>query len=119
MVGLKISIMLSTPNVNSFKGGHAKLSTPFARQLAETHGPEAAAQMIRHQLDQVAALEEVVEKESIDCELLVTRSFDIFFDDRHAQQMYEFLSREQEKEMLWTKEVQWLEKGESDKVSLF
>jgi hypothetical protein len=92
------------------------LATSLAQHLTETHGPEAAAQMVRHQLNQLTALKEVVE-EGIDCELLVTRSFDIFFDEKHAEQMFEFISREQAKGTPWVKEVEWIDKAQSDEVS--
>ena len=92
---------------------------PTIQRLTESHGPEAASQMVRHQLDQLAAFKEVVDKEGIDCDLHMTRSFDIFFDEKHAQQMEEFLSREEARGTPWTKEVQWIEKARSDKVSSF
>jgi hypothetical protein len=93
------------------------LATPIAQRLTETHGPEAAAQMVRHQLNQLTALKEVVEEEGIDCELLVTRSFDIFFDEKHAEQMFEFISGEQAKGTPWVKEVEWIDKAQSDEVN--
>lgn len=89
---------------------------PTIHRLTETHGPEAAAQMVRHQLDQLTALKEVVAKEGIDCEFLRTRSFDIFFDEKYAQEMYAFISAEQAKGTPWVKEVQWIDKEQSDKV---
>ncbi|KAJ5201898.1 uncharacterized protein N7498_006561 [Penicillium cinerascens] len=98
-------------------GGHTKLSIPIIQRTAETHGPEAAVQMVRHHLDQLAALKEVVDKEGIDCDLRVTRSFDIFFDEKHAQKMEEFLSREEARGTPWTQEVQWIEKAQSDKIT--
>ncbi|KAJ5145090.1 hypothetical protein N7448_002482 [Penicillium atrosanguineum] len=98
-------------------GGHTKLATPVIHRLAETHGIEAAAQIVCHQLDQLTALKEVVDKEDIDCEFLSTRSFDIFFDEKHAQQMYAFISSEQAKGTPWVKEVQWIGKEQSDKIT--
>lgn len=102
-----------------FKGGHTKLATHYIHRLTETHGSKAAAQMVHHQLDQLTALREVVDKEGIDCQFLSTRSYDIFFDEKHAEEMYEFITGEQAKGTPWVKEVQWIDKDQSDRVSVF
>ncbi|KAJ6104495.1 hypothetical protein N7523_010815 [Penicillium sp. IBT 18751x] len=98
-------------------GGHTKLAIPTIHHLAKTHGPEAAAQMVHHQLNQLTALNEVVDREGIDCEFLRTRSFDIFFDEKYAQEMYAFISAERAKGTPWVEEVQWIDKEESDKMT--
>jgi hypothetical protein len=112
----KINVAL---DADPFKGGHTKLATQIIHQLTEMHGSKVAAQMAHHQMDQLTALREVVDKEGIDCQFLSTRSYDIFFDETHAEEMYEFISGEQAKGTPWVKEVQWIDKDQSDRVSVF
>ena len=63
------------------------------------------------------ALKATVEKESLDCELLVRRSFDVFFDEEHAKTIKTWLKEEREAGMAWTRNVQWLEGENLEKVS--
>lgn len=88
----------------------------IARQVGAKYGPSAAAEVIAYQLDQQTALQEVVEKEKIDCELSVTRSFDIFFDADHAREMQEFVSTMQAEGAPWAQHMTWIDASESEKV---
>ncbi|PYI09232.1 FAD dependent oxidoreductase superfamily [Aspergillus sclerotiicarbonarius CBS 121057] len=98
-------------------GGHTKLAITIAKQLCDTYGDAAAAQVMAHQLDQLSALKRVVDKESIDCDLKVTRSFDVFFDEDHAKDMRDFLHAKRSEGVSWAQEVEWIEESDVQKVT--
>ncbi|OJJ46794.1 hypothetical protein ASPZODRAFT_159578 [Penicilliopsis zonata CBS 506.65] len=96
-------------------GGHLKLATWIGRNTSVKHGKAAVAEVIKNQLDQIAALKEVVEKENIDCEFHVTRSFDIFFDEGHAQEMQGFVLAHQSE--TWSQHIHWVDASELAKIT--
>ena len=49
------------------------------------YGYEAAAEISKFEIDHLNAIKDLVEEEQIDCDLTVTRSFDVFLDDEHAR----------------------------------
>ncbi|KAJ5114145.1 hypothetical protein N7456_002679 [Penicillium angulare] len=98
-------------------GGHLKLATWVARQTILNFGQEAAEEVVEHQLKQLSALHDVAAKENIDCELRVTRSFDIFFDESHASEMREFVTACKEKGVAWAEHIEWIEASISDQVT--
>ncbi|PWY76133.1 FAD dependent oxidoreductase [Aspergillus sclerotioniger CBS 115572] len=97
-------------------GGHTKLAAAIAKPLYDDYG-DVATQVINHQLEQLSALKEVVDKESIDCDLKVTRSFDVFFEEDHAREIREFIDEKKSEGVLWAKEVEWIEGSDVDKIS--
>lgn len=82
-----------------------------------THGATATEEASQHQLDQLVALRDVVKKEKIDCDLVDTRSFDVYFDENLARESQDFLHAQQAQGASWVKEVQWVQDSELDKVS--
>lgn len=103
---------------NRLLGGHLKLAPWIARQVGAKYGSSAAAEVIAYQLDQLTALKDVVEKEKIDCEFSLTRSFDIFFDGDHAREMQEFVSTQQAEGAAWAQHMTWINASESEKVQI-
>ena len=97
-------------------GGHTKLAAALAKPLYDAHG-DAATQVMVHQLAQLSALKDVVDKEGIECDLKVTRSFDVFFDEDHAREVYAFIDAKKSEGVSWAKEVEWIEASDVDKVS--
>ena len=87
-----------------------------ARRVGAKYGPSAAAEVVAYQLNQLTALKEVVEKEKIDCEFSLTRSFDVFFDEDHAREMQEFVSIQQVDGAPWAQHMTWIDASESEKV---
>lgn len=49
-------------------------------------GVGAAEELVAFQVRQIQALKNVVEEESIDCDFLVTRSFDVFLESELARE---------------------------------
>ncbi|RAL03233.1 NAD(P)/FAD-dependent oxidoreductase [Aspergillus ibericus CBS 121593] len=98
-------------------GGHTKLAITIAKELYDSYDEEAAAQVTYHQLEQLSALKEVVEKEGIECELKVTRSFDVFFDGNHARDIREFLYVKKSEGVAWAREVEWIEEADVERIT--
>lgn len=63
-------------------GGHLK-PDPFNRPdaLIEEFGVEAAAEAVAFEAEHVDAIKELVEKENIDCDFIVTRAVDVQFTE--------------------------------------
>ncbi|KAJ5737814.1 uncharacterized protein N7483_002939 [Penicillium malachiteum] len=78
-------------------------------------GPDDTAEMVAHIFNQLVALEDVTKKENIDCELRVTRSFDIYFDEVHACEMKEFVLAH--KADPWAEHMRWIDAPESDQIT--
>jgi hypothetical protein len=65
---------------------------------------------------QFAALKSIIDREKIDCDLFLTRSFDVLFDEDHAAAVKEFMLQQQSTGASWTKNAQWLEGEDLEKV---
>lgn len=65
-------------------GGHTKLALPHILKVLDEHGKEAAAEIGEFHVKQLDALKKLVEKEQLDCDFLLTRSFDVFMDEKQA-----------------------------------
>ncbi|KAJ5919566.1 hypothetical protein N7454_009401 [Penicillium verhagenii] len=98
-------------------GGHLKLATSIAQRFGAKYDPRELAEIIGNQLDQITALKEVVEKEKIDCEFRVTRSFDIFFDEDDAREAHEFVVSRQAEGTPWAQHITWIDASESEKIT--
>lgn len=67
-------------------GGHCKPVTFIGyNNLKAKHGKDVANAMMELEENALGIYAEIVEKEKIDCDLHVTRSFDIFFDKADAE----------------------------------
>ncbi|KAJ6007355.1 hypothetical protein N7540_011331 [Penicillium herquei] len=98
-------------------GGHLKPPPSVARRMMTDFGPDDTAEMVAHISNQLAALEDVTKKENIDCELSVTRSFDIYFDEVHAREMKEFISTHKAEGAPWVEHMRWIDAPESDQIT--
>jgi hypothetical protein len=55
--------------------------------IAKRHGASAAEEFAAFVNEQIYALKEVIEREDIDCEFEMRRSFDAFLDDVEAEKV--------------------------------
>lgn len=76
-------------------GGHLKLAIPHIIRVLEKHGVEIASEVGEFPVKQIYALKEVVDRECIDCDFLLTRSFDVWMDETQARE------EEQKVRSLW------------------
>ena len=100
-------------------GGHTKLSSTAIKEIVEKHGWDKAREIARSQLAQLREMKKVVEKEGLDCEFLLRRSWDCFWDEEQARSMKEFLQIARERDEEWMQHVQWIEGPAAEKVSPF
>jgi len=49
------------------------------------HGVDAAVEISRFEIAHIHALKELIEKENIDCDFTLTRTFDVFLDEEQAR----------------------------------
>ena len=55
----------------------------------EKYGVEAAAEISNHEVAHIQAIKKLVEKEHIDCDFTLTRTFDVFLDEEFARKSKE------------------------------
>lgn len=68
------------------KGGHLRPEVHFHMPTyIEKYGYEAAAEISRFEVAHLQAIGDLVEKEKVDCDLILTRSFDVFLDEGQAK----------------------------------
>jgi len=72
-------------------GGHLKLSVARYYALLREYGAEVANELAKFHLKQIYAMKAIVEKEGIDCDFLITRTFDVFMDEQQAQEQEEIV----------------------------
>jgi hypothetical protein len=65
-------------------GGHSKLGWQNIPELCEKFGDEQCSALADFFLAQIPALKEVVEKEGIECDFALRRSFNVFYDENVA-----------------------------------
>lgn len=69
----------------SVQGGHLRPEVYFGMSdYIERYGIEAAAEISNHEVAHIQAIKKLVEKEHIDCDFTLTRTFDVFLDETFA-----------------------------------
>ena len=99
-----------------FKKGHVKMKSTTARGLIEKHGLELSIEIYEHISQQVAAIKNVVEKEDLDCEFEVRRSFDVFQDLDEAMKNQDEFQKSLEAGEKWTEHIQSIGSGMAEQV---
>jgi glycine/D-amino acid oxidase-like deaminating enzyme len=70
-------------------GGHLKPDVyNFVGTVAERYGGEAAAELAAFECAHIPAIESVVEKEGIQCDLQVSQAHDVQLDEAHTAKLY-------------------------------
>ncbi|KKY38797.1 putative fad dependent oxidoreductase superfamily protein [Diaporthe ampelina] len=70
-------------------GGHIKPDVYYnILKYTEKYGAANAAAFARFEAANVLALKELVERERIDCDFVLTRALDVYLDDAHARSTY-------------------------------
>lgn len=99
-------------------GGHIKTLLPRVKGIIEKYGTTAGEEFIAWIASQRIAIKNTAEKEGIDCDLLVTRSFDAYFDPKQASEIKDFLDEQRQAGAVWTQDIQWFEGLNLERVSL-
>ncbi|KAK2605978.1 hypothetical protein QQS21_003604 [Conoideocrella luteorostrata] len=98
-------------------GGHVKTRLISLKAFYERHGTEAVAQLVALTTAQRGAIQSIVENENIECEFLIRRSFDMYFDKEHARELKAWLAERQEEGVSWLDDLQWLEGPHLDRIT--
>lgn len=73
--------------LNCTPGGHCKADIYFSiPKHTEMYGAEAAVELAKFELDHVFAIKELVDKENIDCDFLLSRYCDVSLDEEYGLQ---------------------------------
>ena len=68
------------------EGGHLRPEVYFNMPTyIEKYGYEAAAEISKFEISHLEAIGDLVAREQIDCDLTVTRTFDVFLNEDHAK----------------------------------
>ncbi|KHN96071.1 FAD dependent oxidoreductase [Metarhizium album ARSEF 1941] len=97
-------------------GGHVKTSLPAVKTWYEKYGPQLTARLVAWTGAQRSAIKRIVEQESLECELLVTRSYDVFYDPAQATDTKAWLLEMRQRKAEWVDGFQWLEGPHLDQM---
>ncbi|KAF2093567.1 FAD dependent oxidoreductase [Rhizodiscina lignyota] len=89
-------------------GGHSKISPVTLANFHKAQGAEAAAELATFHRTLLSELKACVERENIDCDLFLTRSFDVFLDQAHADVMENEFQGFRDEGATWLKDIQFL-----------
>ncbi|KAI0400814.1 FAD dependent oxidoreductase superfamily protein [Xylaria palmicola] len=98
-------------------GGHVKAKTATALEASERDGPELAGHLIAFAEAQIDALGDAVERERLDCEFELRRSYDVFLNDKDAASLRESWDRHSARGEAWMRPRQLLGADLAEAVS--
>lgn len=70
--------------------GHIKVQVATIASYIESYGYEMAIQVVEFCLQHITALKKIVEREELDCEFELRRSFDVWLDEEEAKNILQF-----------------------------
>lgn len=86
MVRRTAHLVIIASKVVILSGGHLRPSVYYRLpNYIKQFGLEAAVEVADFEFDHVAAIAALVEKEKVDCDFTLTRSFDIYTDKEEAE----------------------------------
>ena len=81
---------MKTADKDEHKGGHLRPDVYFGMSgYIERYGLDAAVEISNHEVAHLQAIKELVEKEQIDCDFTLSRTFDVFLDEELAHKTKE------------------------------
>lgn len=98
-------------------GGHVKTKVDTLRKLAKQHGAKAAEEFAAFINDLIYGLKSVVEKEKLDCEFELRRTFDVFIDQEDADLAEQMYDDGVEKGSAWTRDRDFVPKSRAEQVT--
>ncbi|KAI8629838.1 FAD dependent oxidoreductase superfamily protein [Xylariaceae sp. FL1651] len=98
-------------------GGHVKVKTASALELADRVGHEATESFVAYVSAQIDALKDVVEREQLDCEFELRRSYDVFTNEKDAVPLRKAWADHLERGEPWTRERQLIDTKFAEAVS--
>lgn len=88
------------------------------KRFQEQLGSDKALELFDWVAAQRREVKKAVDDEGIDCDMLVTRSYDVVFEQHQAEIIKNWLFEQQKRGLEWTTEIQWLDGPNLDRVSV-
>lgn len=99
-------------------GGHLRPDIYSATALStERYGIEAAAEIVRFELSHMKIIEELVRKHNIDCDLALTRSYDMYLDENELKKAKAFYDYLVSQGLDFMDDVEYMSPAETQEVS--
>lgn len=89
-------------------GGHVKSKTDTMLSIIKRDGLEAATEVRDLVHDQIYAIKDVVEREGLECEFELRRSYDVFLTEPEAEKARKEFEDSRNAGQKWTREVDWI-----------
>lgn len=86
-------------------------------KYTEKYGAENAAAFARFEAENVLAVKELVERENIQCDFVLTRALDVYLDELHAQKTRDSYQELRRIGVANLADVQYLEGRDAEAVS--
>jgi len=101
-------IPVSKTDLLNHTGGHLMMCWPHIDPVTKLAGPEAAKELSLFQAEQVYAIKGVVEKEKLDCDLILTRCFETMLDQSQADKMKEIYDKQLQTGLDYIRDVNFI-----------
>jgi len=99
-------------------GGHVKVKARTLLRVSESEGPEYSESLAAYVDAQINAFKDVVEREGLDCEFELRRSYDIFLNEREAESVRASWARyASQSGRMWAKPRQLVDSAFAESVS--
>lgn len=111
-------IFLRSADISN-QGGHLKpdLYNGIA-SLAAEYGYEAAAEVAAFEASHIEELRTFVEKDKVDCDLVITRATDVQLSDEHSKRLKDGYDKLLHAGVVPTSDVSYIPEKEAEEVSL-
>ncbi|KAI6903556.1 FAD dependent oxidoreductase, partial [Hortaea werneckii] len=98
-------------------GGHSKVRSVTLMSMIQQYGIEVANEFAAFVYNQKYAMKECVEREELDCEFEMRRSFDVFLDEGEAKEAKAWFQQCLKEGQEWTHECDWVDKKHVEQIT--
>lgn len=98
-------------------GGHIKYKSTSMHTLAKRHGIDAAEELAAFVHDVVDRIKDVVDKEVLQCEFELRRTYDVFLDEEEAREAEKAFVQSRENGEKWTRTMDFVSKDFVEQVT--
>ena len=90
---------------------------PGLKAVSDGLGAVEVDRLVAWVADQRYEIKATAEKEGIECDMLLTRSYDVYFDQDQANTVRNWITAQRDSGATWVKDIQWLEGPNLERVS--
>ncbi|GAB1740694.1 hypothetical protein NU219Hw_g5783t2 [Hortaea werneckii] len=98
-------------------GGHSKVRSITLMSMIQEYGIGAANEFAAFVYNQKYAMKECVEREGLDCEFEMRRSFDVFLDEGEAKEAKAWFRKCLKEGHEWTHECDWIDEKHVEQIT--